>query len=56
MEEYDDLAYINQINKDRSTIEKLYYLPHQAVFKSSSSTTALIWFLMVHVVQVTESL
>jgi len=56
MEEYEDLGHINKINEDGSTIEELYYLPHQAVFKSSSSTTTLILFLKVHVVRVTESL
>jgi len=56
MEEYEDHGHINQINDDEGTIEELYYLPHQAIFKSSSSTTALILFLKVYVVQVMESL
>jgi len=50
MEEYEDLGRINQINEDGSTQEELYYLPHQAVFRNSSSITAHILFLKVHVV------
>ena len=30
---------MNQINEDSSSAEERYYLPHHAVFKSSSSTT-----------------
>jgi hypothetical protein len=30
---------MNQINEDANSTEKRYYLPHHAVFKSSSSTT-----------------
>jgi len=30
---------MNQINEDASSAEERYYLPHDAVFKSSSSTT-----------------
>jgi hypothetical protein len=39
MQEYEELGHMNQINEDASSAEELYYLPHHAVFKSSSSTT-----------------
>jgi hypothetical protein len=38
MQEYKDLGHMNQINEDASSAEELYYLPHHAVFNSSSST------------------
>ena len=39
MQEYEELGHMSQINEDTSNIEEWYYLPHQTVFKSSSSTT-----------------
>jgi hypothetical protein len=39
MQEYEELGHMNQINEDASSAEERYYLPHHAVFKSSSSTT-----------------
>ena len=39
MQEYEELGHMNQINKDASSTDKRYYLPHYTVFKSSSSTT-----------------
>jgi hypothetical protein len=39
MQEYEDLGHMNQANEDASSAEEWYYLPHHAVFKSSSSTT-----------------
>jgi len=39
MQEYEDLGHMNQINEDKSSAEERYYVPHHAVFKSSSSTT-----------------
>ena len=39
MQEYEELGNMNQINEDPSSAEGWYYLPHHAVFKSSSSTT-----------------
>jgi len=39
MQEYEELGHMNQINEDTSCTEEQYYLPHHAVFKSSSSTT-----------------
>jgi hypothetical protein len=39
MQEYEEMAHMNQINEDASNAEEWYYLPHHAVFKSSSSTT-----------------
>jgi len=39
MQEYEELGHMNQINEDKSSTEEWYYLPHHAVFKSSSSTT-----------------
>jgi len=39
MQEYEELGHMNQINEDTSSTEERYYLPHHAVFKSSSSTT-----------------
>jgi len=39
MQEYEELGHMIQINEDASSAEKQYYLPHHAVFKSSSSTT-----------------
>ena len=39
MQEYEELGHTNQINEDTSSTEERYYLPHHAVFKSSSSTT-----------------
>jgi beta-lactamase class D len=38
-QEHEDLDHMNQINKDTSSVEKQYYLPHHTVFKSFSSTT-----------------
>jgi len=56
MQEYEDLGHMNQNNKDASTTEERYYLPRQAVFrisKSTSHTLVLIW--VAHVILVTES-
>jgi hypothetical protein len=40
MQEYEELGHMNQISEDASSVqEQLYYLPHHAVFKTSSSTT-----------------
>ena len=39
MQEYEKLGHMNQINEDASSAEEQYYIPHHAVFKSSSSTT-----------------
>jgi len=39
LQEYDGLGHMNQTNEDTSSAEERYYLPHHAVFKSSSSTT-----------------
>jgi hypothetical protein len=39
MQEYEELGHMNQINKDASSTEERYYLPHHAAFKSSSYTT-----------------
>ena len=39
MQEYEELGHMNQVNKDASSTEERYYLPHHAAFKSSSSTT-----------------
>jgi hypothetical protein len=40
MQEYEELGHMNQTSEDTSSIEEeLYYLPHHAVFKTSSSTT-----------------
>jgi hypothetical protein len=39
MQEYEELGHMNQINEDASSTEERYYLPHHAVFKSSSSKT-----------------
>jgi len=39
MQEYKELGHMNQINEDTSSTEERYYLPHHAIFKSSSSTT-----------------
>ena len=39
MQEYEDLGHMNQINEDASSTEERYYIPHHAVFKSSSNTT-----------------
>jgi len=39
MQEYEELGHTNQINEDTSSTQEWYYLPHHAVFKSSSSTT-----------------
>ena len=39
MQEYEELGHMKQINEDPSSAEERYYLPHHAVFKSSSSTT-----------------
>jgi hypothetical protein len=41
MQEYEELGHINQLNEDASSVEERYYLPHHAVFKSSSSTTRI---------------
>jgi len=38
MQEYEDTGRMNQIN-EASSAKEWYYLPHHAVFKSSSSTT-----------------
>jgi len=39
LQEYEELCHMSQINEDTSSTEERYYLPHHAVFKSSSSTT-----------------
>ena len=39
MREYEELGHMKQISEDASSVEELYYLPHHAVFKASSSTT-----------------
>jgi len=39
IQEYEELVHMNQINEDTSSTEERYYLPHHAIFKSSSSTT-----------------
>jgi len=39
MQEYEDLGHMNQTIEDASSAEEWCYLPHHAVFKSSSSTT-----------------
>ena len=39
MQEYEELGHMNQINEDANSKVERYYLPHHAVFKSSSSTT-----------------
>ena len=39
MQEYEELGHMNQINDDTSSVDERYYLPHHAVFNSSSSTT-----------------
>ena len=39
MQECEELGHMNQINEDTSRKDERYYLPHHAVFKSSSSTT-----------------
>jgi hypothetical protein len=41
MQEYEELGHMNQINEDASSAEEWYYLPHHAVFKSSSNTTRI---------------
>jgi hypothetical protein len=38
MQEYDELGHVNHVSEDKSSVEELYYLPHHAVFKTSSST------------------
>jgi hypothetical protein len=35
VQEYEDLGHMNQINKDASSTEEWYSLPHHTVFKSS---------------------
>jgi GrpB-like predicted nucleotidyltransferase (UPF0157 family) len=39
MQEYEDLGHMIQVTEDANSAEERYYLPHHAVFKSSSSTT-----------------
>ena len=39
MKEYEELGHMNQINEDASSAQERYYIPHHAVFKTSSSTT-----------------
>ena len=39
MQEYEELGHMNRINEDASNTEERHYLPHHAVFKSSSSIT-----------------
>jgi hypothetical protein len=45
MQEYEELGHMNQISEDASSVEEeLYYLPHHAVFKTSSRTTRTLVF------------
>jgi hypothetical protein len=39
IQEYEELGRMNQITEEACSAEERYYLPHHAVFKSSSSTT-----------------
>ena len=38
MQEYEELGHMNKLSEDASSAEDRYFLPHHAVFKSSSST------------------
>jgi hypothetical protein len=39
MQEYEDLCHKNQNIEDASSTDEFYYLPIQALFKSSDSTS-----------------